>query len=440
MRRFFQQWFFPIISLLIFSALLIAMLADMTSIQMSSLVSFSAGLLAYAMMLTVTFMGSRPRFIERKLGLPEMYEVHAQMSMVAFFMILLHMSLQFSGFDALLRSQVTQSGYLAFGSLVIVMFTGIFSLSGTFVNDIPKLRRFKETFMKRELALWLHRLAILAIIAVYAHLMLLPFLASNQAFVWILTGVTGFVLIYYLYWKLKIFFGPKVAISEIEAMTDDVWRIAFEGDKLKSYQPGDYFFIRLKGTNLGGEGHPFSVTSVPDLTNNNRVEFMIKESGDWSNRMKELKVGDRAQLEGPYGNFVPDNFDSFDGPIVLLSGGIGVTPNLALARQEKEKGFPRPVHFIWGLAVASDQFLLEELNDMAKHDNFHLHVLFSNEEVAGYDHGFITEDYLTQVQANLWQDAHYFACGPAPMLSAVSSILEARQVDPDRIHIDEFGF
>lgn len=76
--------------MVLFGTLLVAMLANMTSIEMSSLVSFSSGLLAYSMMLTVTFMGSRPRILEKRFGLADMYEVHAQMSMISFILIVLH--------------------------------------------------------------------------------------------------------------------------------------------------------------------------------------------------------------------------------------------------------------------------------------------------------------------------------------------------------------
>lgn len=335
---------------------------------------------------------------------------------------------------------MSQTGYLAFVSLLIVMFTGIFSLSGTFVNEYPRLRRFKETFMKREIALWLHRFAIVAIVAVYFHLMLLPFLVENRLFVAIITGATGSTLVYYLYWKIKIAFGPRVHLTEIEQLTKDVWRLAFEGQKDLNYQPGDYFFIRLKGTPLTREGHPFSLTSVLSA-NPRRIEFMIKESGDWTNQLGKLEIGSKAQLEGPYGNYVPATFAKDASPIVLLSGGIGVTPNLALARQQILQSTERPIHFVWGLAFEKDLFLLDELQSMERdNDNFHLHLIFSNEEVAGFDKGFVTEDYLAKVGANLWKQAHFFACGPALMLNAVSSMLKARQVDFERIHIDEFGF
>ena len=64
-KKFWADWLFPVISLVTFATLLGTMLFDMNSITVGSLISYSSGLLAYTMMLTVTFIGSRPRFIEK---------------------------------------------------------------------------------------------------------------------------------------------------------------------------------------------------------------------------------------------------------------------------------------------------------------------------------------------------------------------------------------
>ena len=86
------------------------------------------------MMLTVTFMGSRPRFIEKYFGMPEMYEIHALMGVVLSIMGVIHIIIQWNGFRWITKmSTVSQTGFLAVFSLIIVMFTGIFSLSGIFI-------------------------------------------------------------------------------------------------------------------------------------------------------------------------------------------------------------------------------------------------------------------------------------------------------------------
>lgn len=218
-KKFWSDWLFPIISLVTFATLLGAMLMEMNAISVGMLLSYSSGLLAYTMMLTVTFMGSRPRFLEKIFGMPEMYEIHALISVVLSILAGIHVIIQWNGLQWVTdMSLVSQTGWVAIISLLVVMFTGIFSLSGTFVDQNKAFRNFKEK-LNREVNLWLHRLAIVAIIAVYLHMWFLPFLQNNLRFMILMTGYTVFTLGYYLYWKFQIASSKKYRVVEIYKAT-----------------------------------------------------------------------------------------------------------------------------------------------------------------------------------------------------------------------------
>ena len=72
--------------------------------------------------------------------------------------------------------------------------------------------------------------------------------------------------------------------------------------------------------------------------------------------------------------------------------------------------------------------------------NFHVHIIFSNEEVEGYPFGFITNDYLAEVGADHYIEGHFFVCGPELMINATKNILDYGNVPYDQRHIDDFGF
>src|SRR5690625_6205552 len=134
-KKFWTDWLFPVISLVLFATLLGTMLMQILSIGVRSLLSYSTCLLAYSMMLTVTFIGSRPRFIEKHFGMPSMFEVHGIMSIVLSIMIVIHVIIQWNGLQGISEmSVVSQTGWVAVIALLIVMFSGIFSLSGIFVK------------------------------------------------------------------------------------------------------------------------------------------------------------------------------------------------------------------------------------------------------------------------------------------------------------------
>src|SRR5690625_4470375 len=101
------------------------------------------------------------------------------MSVVLSILIGIYVIIQWNGFSSILeRSLVSQVGWLGVVVLLVVMFTGIFSLSVIFVDQSQALRNFKNK-LNREVNLWLHRLAIVSVIAVYFHMYFLPFLKDN---------------------------------------------------------------------------------------------------------------------------------------------------------------------------------------------------------------------------------------------------------------------
>lgn len=440
-----NKWLFPGISLFMFATLLGAVLYQSNSMSVTQLISYSAGLLAYSMMLTVTFMGSRPRFIEKHFGLPEMYEVHALMAVVLSIMVVIHVIIQWNGFQAIGdMSIVSQTGFIAVISLIIVMFTGIFSLSGIFIDKNPTLRRWKEKVFNREVMLWLHRFSIVAIVAIFFHLFFLPFLNDNTAFMVLLSVYTVLILGYYAFWKIKTSLLPKYVVKNIYQGATSLWVLEFEPQEgsIKSYVPGDYFFIRFKNAEITTEGHPFSASSAITKEFPNSIQFMIKEAGNWTSSLQNIKKGDIATLEGPYGNFFPNEVQESEDPYVLLAGGIGLTPILSIIRHEHERNSQRRIHLVWGLAVEADKFLIEELEAVKKNNpNFTYDIIFSNEEVEGFAFGFITHEYLTELGiSSLYLTANFFVCGPPPMLNAARGILESNHVPEENIYLDEFGF
>lgn len=444
MKKFLNDWIFPVISLFIFATLLGAMLSQMNSLTLSALISFSAGLLAYSMMLTVTFIGSRPRFIEKHVGMPRMYEVHSMMSIVLSILVLLHILLQWGGFTAMLRNPITQTGYVGAVSLLIVMFTGIFSLSGIFVQKNKTLRNWKEKVFNRQVMLWLHRFAIVAIIGVYFHLFALVFLRNNTPFMVLLTLYTVGILGYYAIWKIKIVQAPKYKVSELYKATPSLWVLEFEPEngQLPAYNPGDYFFIRFQDADITTEGHPFSTSSAITKMHSNTIQFMIKEAGDWTGSLGNIKVDDIATLEGPYGDFFPEEVRVGEEPYVLMGGGIGLTPNLSILRSEIDKESQRKIDLVWALSWEEDMFMLDELEEYKKvNPNFNYHIIFSNEEVEGYPFGFISHPFLEDVGvAELYQEATFFICGPGVMMDATKNVLLNSGVPEENIRVDEFGF
>lgn len=244
------KWFYPGVSILIFATLYIAMTMTFSPSSFRILVAIVTGLLSYSIMLTLILISIRPKSIEKKVGLTELYEIHGWMAMVIPIAILLHVIIFWSGLESILAfdlSPTSITGYIGVLLLVIVMVTGIFSLSQTFIKQSKRLMKWKSNQKNRYLNLWLHRLSIFSVIAIYLHISNVGFVSDNQLFMTLLTVYTGLTLGAYIVKKIHNLMLPKYQVARIEKITPGVHEIELEPVKGKTMdiEPGQFAFFRF---------------------------------------------------------------------------------------------------------------------------------------------------------------------------------------------------
>lgn len=168
---------------------------------------------------------------------------------------------------------------------------------------------------------------------------------------------------------------------------------------------------------------------------------MIQEDGDFTSSLDKVKEGDQVTIEGPYGDFYPEEVRESSEPMVLLSGGIGVTPNLSLLREEIAKDSDRRIIFIWGIGYEEELMFYDELEELAeKYPNFSHHIVFSEEEVDGFAHGYVDSDFIEEEGLEEYYDtATWHVCGPPPMLQASKDLFAENDVPEEQTHIEEFA-
>lgn len=445
-KTFLNDWLFPCIAFFLVVTQMVPYLMQVNSLTTSQLLIASTSFFAYSFMLVGLFIASRPRFLEKHIGMPRMYEIHAVMTLIACVLALIHIAIIWQGFGVMFRNFTTITGYIGYFCMLIGLFSGALSLSGMFIQKYPKLVHIKENVFNREIMLWLHRVGGLgAIIFVYLQQVSIPALRNNTPYISVVTFYTVLALGYYVYWKVTTHTAEEYVVSKIYKATPSLWVLEFKPQRgqIPAYNPGDYFFIRFTDAEgITREAHPFSTSSAITDLHPNAIEFMIKEAGDWTNALANVKVGDKARLEGNYGDFLPEDIRESDRPFVLLGGGIGLTPNLSILREEMDKGSDRRIHLVWALSWEEDMFMLDELDKYKEeHPNFDYDIIFSNEVVDGYAHGFISVEFLKDIGVDeLGNRATYFICGPDIMMSSTKKVLLDMGVDEEHIRVDEFGF
>ena len=262
------RWLYPGIAILMFASLLIALLIDYVPDTAQIFWSTTMGTISFCIMLTLILIAVRPKAIEQKLGLTEMYTIHAWMAMALPITLLIHVSIRWSGLDRILTLNLSSTsilGYVGLISLFFVMLTGIFVLSDTLIKKSDKLMDRKENYYKRNTHLWIHRLAIVSVIAIHFHVYNVYYLRENIPFRALTTLYTVVALGWYFYYKIKISRLPKYEAIGLSKPAKGIHQIKLKPieSPLMDYRAGQYGFFRFIDSNVTSEAHPFSFSSAP---------------------------------------------------------------------------------------------------------------------------------------------------------------------------------
>jgi len=170
---------------------------------------------------------------------------------------------------------------------------------------------------------------------------------------------------------------------------------------------------------------------------------ITKPAGQISNLLHdELHVGGHVEVSAPYGDFVLDRTKRT--PVVLVSGGVGLTPMISMLATIVTDSATRRVSFVHACRNRRVHAFREWLDDVvADHPNA-TKVTFYEEvdpnDVLDRDFDFTGRLDLAKIrEAVLLRDADYYVCGPMPFMRAQVDALKALHIDVSRIHTEIFG-
>ena len=157
---------------------------------------------------------------------------------------------------------------------------------------------------------------------------------------------------------------------------------------------------------------------------------------------ENLEVGDILDTRSPGGNFFLDQ--SKNTPVVLIGGGVGLTPVLSMLTAIIDSRSKREVWFFYGLRSGDDHIMREQFEQLdAQHENIHLHICYSNprdEDQADRDYqhsGHVSVDLFRSVLPS--NNFDFYICGPPPMMESLVRDLGAWGVPEDNVHFEAFG-
>lgn len=214
-----------------------------------------------------------------------------------------------------------------------------------------------------------------------------------------------------------------------------------DGNPVVDYLPGQYLGIKLKPT---GEG-PIEIRqySLSDKANGRSYRISVKREqsplpGRVSNYLHQfVNEGDELELLPPAGNFY---LQSTEVPTVLISGGVGITPMMAMLETLCATEAPPPVWFLHATEHAGQHSFVERVDSLADSVRALKVYYWHRQQQSHSNTVFCGLIDLQRLSDELPLAAgQFYICGPIDFMKTVKGQLLAMDVPVEHIHYEVFG-
>jgi ferredoxin-NADP reductase len=223
--------------------------------------------------------------------------------------------------------------------------------------------------------------------------------------------------------------------------TPRVSTIALAAAGWPGHRPGQHLDVRLTAEDGYQAQRSYSIASAPE---DGRLEITVErlDDGEVSPYLvDELVPGDLIEVRGPVGGwFVWDA--SLGGPLLLVAGGSGVVPLMAMLRHRAAVGSDAPARLLFSSRTLADVIYREELDRLAaRGDGLEVIHTLTRERPEGWTGrtGRVDRDLLAGVAWPPEERPQAFVCGPTGFVEAVAGALVDLGHDPGRVKTERFG-
>ena len=232
----------------------------------------------------------------------------------------------------------------------------------------------------------------------------------------------------------------------------EVVEVVFETPRTKSlvlevlgwegHKAGQHVDVRLTAEDGYQAQRSYSIASAPE---DQRLMLTVErlEDGEVSPYLTDvLMEGDKLELRGPIGGYFAWEAQEDGGPLLLVAGGSGVVPLMAMIRHRSAVGSDVPARLLYSSRSYEEIIYREELENLMGRDGslqvIHTLTRSRPEGWAGYDRR-IDAEMLAEVAPSPNESPLTFVCGPTPLVEAVGATLVDLGYSPARVKTERFG-
>ena len=208
--------------------------------------------------------------------------------------------------------------------------------------------------------------------------------------------------------------------------------------------PGQHYDIRLTAEDGYQAQRSYSIASPPRQTSELELTVDLIVGGEISSYLHEsVAVGDSLEVRGPIGGYFVWGPELVELPLLLVGGGSGVVPLMAMLRHRRDIGAGNPTALLYSVRRVEEAIYCEELERLAQQqpNPIDLRFTFTRQAPSGWLglERRIDRAMLAELLSGFSTDPQCFVCGPSQMVEHVANTLVDLGVPPGIVRTERFG-
>ncbi|MDQ6777229.1 MAG: ferredoxin reductase [Actinomycetota bacterium] len=231
-----------------------------------------------------------------------------------------------------------------------------------------------------------------------------------------------------------------MTVREIVPETEQAKTIMLDVPGWPGHLAGQHVDLRLTAEDGYQAERSYSIASAPESTGLS-LTVVVFDDGEVSPYLvEELSAGDQFEVRGPVGGYFTWRVED-GGPLLLIAGGSGLVPLMAMLRHHAAQQSTVPVRLLVSARRADDVLYREELAALGRRPGVEVSYTLTRAQPAGWD-GFgrrVDAEMLTAVGPGLADHPRIFVCGPTAFVEYVADRLVELGHPPAAIRAERFG-
>ncbi|MDO7853569.1 ferredoxin reductase [Hymenobacter convexus] len=232
-------------------------------------------------------------------------------------------------------------------------------------------------------------------------------------------------------------------VTAIRPETPRVKTFTLSLPQFTSHRAGQHYDLRLTAPDGYQAERSYSVASPPEQTGEIELTVELIDEGEVSGYLFDgVAVGDQLEVRGPIGGYFVWPAGPPEAPLLLVAGGSGVVPLMAMLRHRQRAGLRNPAVLLFSVRMPEEVIYRQELEGLAAADSsFTLLLSYTRQAPPGWAgyHRRLDAEMLVEAVAHLPVPPQCYVCGPTGLVESAATLLQAQGLPDAAIRTERFG-